>query len=59
MRLLIVEDDLYIAKNLREFFEQNTFSVDIANDGEDGFTLAKSSTPYDAIILDRMLPGKE
>ncbi|MDD5377152.1 MAG: response regulator transcription factor [Candidatus Gracilibacteria bacterium] len=59
MRILIIEDDKHIAQNIREFLEQNTFSVDIAHDGEIGFQLAKSSTPYDCIILDRMLPNKE
>lgn len=59
MRILLIEDDKYIAQNIREFLEQNTFSVDVTNDGEEGFRLAKSSTPYDCIILDRMLPSKE
>lgn len=59
MRILIIEDDIHIAQNIREFLEQNTFSVDSAHDGEEGFRLAKSSTPYDCIILDRMLPSKE
>lgn len=59
MRILIVEDDRHIAQNIREFLEQNTFSVDVSHSGEEGFRLAMSSTPYDCIILDRMLPDKE
>ncbi len=59
MRILIIEDNKHIAQNIREFLEQHTFSVDVSHDGLEGFQLAKSSTSYDCIILDRMLPNKE
>ena len=59
MRILIIEDDKHISDNIREFLEQNTFSVDNALDGAGWYQQAKSSTPYDCIILDRMLPGME
>jgi len=58
MRILIIEDDKLIAQNIKEFLQQNTFSVDISNDWEDGFKLAKSSNPYDLIVLDINLPNK-
>jgi two-component system OmpR family response regulator len=57
-RILCVEDDAttadYIAKGLGEV----GFTVDIAGDGRDGLFQA-SSGAYDAIVLDRMLPGMD
>ena len=57
-RILCVEDDAttadYIAKGLGEA----GFSVDVAGDGRDGLFQA-SSGHYDAIVLDRMLPGMD
>lgn len=58
MKILLVEDEIktsdYIAKGLRE----NGFTVDTANNGEDGLFLALNHT-YDLIILDIMLPKKD
>ena len=59
MRILLIEDDKKISQNIKEFLEQNTYSVDTANDWEIWFTMAKSSTPYDLLILDIMLPNKD
>ncbi|MDD4151949.1 MAG: response regulator transcription factor [Candidatus Gracilibacteria bacterium] len=59
MKILLIEDEPQISKNIEEFLKQNTFAVDIAMDGEQGFHLAKSSNPYDIIILDLMLPKKD
>lgn len=56
MRILIIEDEVKIANSIQKGLEQENFAVDIANDGTSGFDLA-SSEDYDAIILDRMLPG--
>jgi two-component system OmpR family response regulator len=57
-RILCVEDDAttadYIAKGLGEA----GFAVDVAGDGTTGFEQA-SSGHYDAIVLDRMLPGMD
>jgi two-component system OmpR family response regulator len=57
-RILCVEDDPttadYIAKGLAEA----GFTVDIATDGRDGLFQASDSS-YDAIVLDRMLPGMD
>ncbi|MCE3004640.1 MAG: response regulator transcription factor [Xanthomonadaceae bacterium] len=56
MRILIVEDDpntaSFVAKGLREAGH----AVDHARDGREGLYLA-TGEPYDAIVLDRMLPG--
>lgn len=56
MRILIVEDEHKIANLIKQGLEQERFTVDVAYDGTTGFDLAFSE-PYDAIILDRLLPG--
>jgi Response regulators consisting of a CheY-like receiver domain and a winged-helix DNA-binding domain len=58
MKLLIVEDEHKIANLIKQGFEQERFVVDVAYDGVAGFDYA-SSEPYDAIILDRLLPGAD
>jgi two-component system response regulator PhoP len=56
VRLLIVEDEARLAANIaRSFRESAGYAVDIAADGEDGLFMAESN-PYDAILLDLMLP---
>jgi heavy metal response regulator len=55
MRLLLVEDDREIASFIMKGLKQAGFAVDHAADGEDGLHLA-SYTPYDAAIIDIMLP---
>jgi two-component system OmpR family response regulator len=57
MRILIVEDEKRVAQFLKKGFSEQQFVVDVAEDGERGTTLALSE-PYDAIILDVMLPKK-
>ncbi|MBI4064935.1 response regulator transcription factor [Candidatus Gottesmanbacteria bacterium] len=56
MRILIVEDEQRIANAIKKGLTQESFAVDVAYSGEKGFDLA-SSESYDAIILDRLLPG--
>ncbi len=51
----MVEDDKRLAATIRRGLEAEGFSVDNALNGEDGFWLA-SENPYDAIVLDIMLP---
>jgi DNA-binding response OmpR family regulator len=59
VRLLIVEDEARLAANIaRSFRESAGYAVDIAADGEDGLFMAESN-PYDAILLDLMLPRLE
>lgn len=57
MRLLIVEDNLEFQKFLKARLEEKSFAVDAANNGTQGLALA-SSHPYDLILLDYSLPGK-
>ncbi len=55
MRVLVVEDEHKIANSIKKGLEQESYAVDVAYDGEDGFDMA-SSEEYDIIILDLMLP---
>ncbi|HVI51960.1 MAG TPA: response regulator transcription factor [Candidatus Sulfotelmatobacter sp.] len=55
MRLLVVEDDAVLARQLRLCLEEAGYSVDHAENGEDGLFLGETE-PYDAIILDLGLP---
>ncbi len=56
MRLLIIEDEIRLARNISEVLRQElSFAVDISTDGLDGQHMAMSN-PYDLVILDLMLP---
>lgn len=55
MRILIVEDEHKIANSIKKGLEQETYAVDIAYDGLEGYDLA-SVENYDVVILDLMLP---
>ena len=55
MRLLIVEDEPTLGRQLKSTLEGAGYAVDLATDGEDGHYLG-STESYDAIILDLGLP---
>ncbi|MHA7065086.1 response regulator [Azospirillum baldaniorum] len=55
MRLLVVEDDPALARQLAERLEGEGYAVDRAADGEEGQFLGETE-PYDAIVLDLGLP---
>lgn len=57
-RVLLVEDEPKVARAVREGLESEGYAVSVARTGEDGFFLA-SSEPFDLLILDRLLPGRE
>lgn len=56
MRILIVEDELRLAEALVRLVQEEQYQTDMATDGEEAFELA-TTIPYDAIVLDWMLPG--
>jgi two-component system OmpR family response regulator len=58
MRLLVVEDDPTIASFLVKGLQEAGFAVDAAEDGNRGLQLAVTE-PYDAAVLDLMLPGRD
>lgn len=55
-RILIIEDDPYIAELQRDYFMLHDYEVQLSHDGQDGLMKALSGE-YDLIILDLQLPG--
>src|SRR5512142_1931720 len=58
MRILIIEDNRRLNTSLKLSLVEDGYAVDSAFDGEEGEALAEMA-PYDAIILDLMLPKKD
>ncbi|MBB6094746.1 DNA-binding response OmpR family regulator [Povalibacter uvarum] len=58
MQLLLIEDHKDIAANIAEYFAARGDTVEHAADGLAGLDLARTR-PYDAIVLDLMLPGMD
>jgi DNA-binding response OmpR family regulator len=58
MRILVVEDNRSLNQSLRMSLEEDGHAIDVSYDGSEGQYMAEV-TPYDAIILDIMLPGKD
>jgi two-component system, OmpR family, response regulator len=56
VRVLVVEDEKRLAAGLKKGLEAEGFATDIALNGTDGLWMAREN-PYDAIVLDIMLPG--
>lgn len=56
MQVLVVEDEPRMAQLLRQGLEEEGHSVVVAGNGRDGLAMA-GSHPFDAIVLDVMLPG--
>jgi len=56
MRILIVEDDQSLLHAIVTVFEEESYQVDRADNGDDGLALAEQGI-YDLVILDIMLPG--
>jgi DNA-binding response OmpR family regulator len=59
-RVLVVEDERHLAEGLRFNLEAEGYEVEVLETGEEALErLADSSTAFDAMILDVMLPGKD
>jgi DNA-binding response OmpR family regulator len=56
MRILVVEDEKRLASVIARVLEQEQFTTDVVHDGDAGLHAGLTGA-YDAIILDRMLPG--
>lgn len=56
MRLLVIEDDVKIASAIKRGLQLKGFAVDVVYDADSGLAHALDDD-YDAVILDRMLPG--
>ena len=55
MRILVVEDDADLSRQLKDALKDVGYAVDVASDGEEGHHLGDTE-PYDAVILDLGLP---
>ena len=56
MRILLIEDDSSVAEFIVRGFKEAGHSIDHADNGKDGLFMSTTET-YDALIVDRMLPG--
>ncbi|MFX3635994.1 MAG: response regulator transcription factor [Candidatus Pristimantibacillus sp.] len=57
-RILIIEDDPYIAELQRDYFMLHDYEVELSHDGQEGLNKALSGE-HDLIILDLQLPGMD
>ncbi len=58
MRILLVEDERKLSDVIKRGLKEVHYAVDHANNGDDALFLAETN-PYDLIILDIMIPGKD
>ena len=58
MRVLVVEDEKKTASFICKALQAEGFAVDVAHDGNHALTAAVT-TPFDAVVLDIMLPGRD
>jgi len=58
MRVLVVEDEKKTASFVRKALQNEGFAVDICANGDDALAAA-GNTPFDGIVLDIMLPGRD
>ncbi len=58
MKVLLVEDEKKINSLIRKGLEPHGFTLDTTRSGDEGYLLA-TTRPYDVIILDIMLPGRD
>jgi two-component system, OmpR family, response regulator len=56
MKVLVVEDDAKTGAYIQRSLEEHGHVLDLASNGRDGLFLATSTT-YDIVVVDRMLPG--
>jgi DNA-binding response OmpR family regulator len=57
MRILVIEDDPTVGQFIKRGLEEQRWTVDLAENGNDGERLAMTGD-YDLVILDMRLPGK-
>jgi DNA-binding response OmpR family regulator len=58
MRVLVVEDEKKTASFVRKALQNEGFAVDVCVRGDDALTVA-GNTPFDGIVLDIMMPGRD
>ena len=58
MRILLAEDEPKVAEHVRQGLAAEGHAVDVATDGDEALWLALE-LPYDVLLLDVMMPGKD
>jgi DNA-binding response OmpR family regulator len=58
MRVLLAEDEKKVAQHIRAALREQGFTVDMVHRGDEALDAA-ISTPYDALVLDVMMPGRD
>lgn len=58
MRILLAEDEVILAKSLKEGLTEEKFAVDMFHDGLEAYEQA-AANEYDILILDIMMPGMD
>jgi two-component system copper resistance phosphate regulon response regulator CusR len=58
MRILLVEDDVDVARFIRRGLTEQAYAVDVAEDGEQALYLT-SLSDYDAVVLDLLIPAPD
>jgi two-component system copper resistance phosphate regulon response regulator CusR len=58
MRVLVAEDERPLAEHLRKGLGEEGYAVDLAADGAEALWMAENN-PYDAMVLDVMMPEKD
>ncbi len=58
VRVLVIEDELKMARAIRRGLEQEGYTVEVSGNGDEALTRALEED-YDAVVLDVMLPGRD
>ena len=58
MRILVVDDEKKIARFIRSGLQERGFTVDLCHRGDEVIELV-TTVPYDGVVLDIMLPGRD
>ena len=57
MRVLVIEDETKVGSFIKRALEEESYAVDLCEDGAQGLDMALSGT-YDLIMIDLMLPSQ-
>lgn len=58
MRILLAEDEKKVSQHIRNALREGGYAVDVVHRGDEALDFA-TDTPYDALILDIMMPGRD